>query len=328
MTPPTGPLFWLFSTMANNLGRAGDLLVSVPPGGSAPIKAQLRIASMSGNMLDLAATDFYGAGLPRRPQEPDASYRARIVAGLFIKRITRPNVFAFLKNLAGVAPRLTEVMRPGDLGGYADTRTRWSAPVGGHYAPPSGMAVVAYGVDTSAAPFRWTHGQGGLTTPPASAPIPTVQTLPAKSQAFTSYVETAIPYGYGAQGNPAQGWASSVASDYGTPSGGKYASYKLGATSGYGGATASAWGTPTLNAELQYIYPAFAAGPGFAYFGGWGTPQNGKFTLIEGMLALLNQLAPMVAVGIRCLVGFRAAEDIGAGDWKAPCTSGSDNWAS
>ena len=145
----------------------------------------------------------------------------------------------------------------------------------------------------------------------------------------------AVPVGFGAQGNPVQPYGSSVGADYGAPVVGgdgktRYASYRLGATSGYGGSTAAAWGTPSLSGGL-WIYPAFASGSGLAYFGGWGTAQPAgavwRYMLLEGQLALLNQLRPMVAAGIRCLVGFRAAEPLAAGTWQLPDVTGRGNWA-
>src|SRR5579885_1748109 len=52
-------------------------------------RLQTRLATATDGFLDLISLDYFGLGLPRRPQEMDAPFRARIQAQLFLERATR-----------------------------------------------------------------------------------------------------------------------------------------------------------------------------------------------------------------------------------------------
>jgi hypothetical protein len=68
--------------------------------------------------LDLFAEDYFGDMLPRKPNETDASYRARIKAQLLQPQVTRPAITNILQALTGHPVRLLEPWNTGDTGGY------------------------------------------------------------------------------------------------------------------------------------------------------------------------------------------------------------------
>ncbi|MDR6381841.1 hypothetical protein [Paraburkholderia caribensis] len=79
-------------------------------------KAQARLDTSSGGWIDLWAADFFGGNLPRKPNESDASYIARIKVALFQDRATRPAMISVLTQLTGRAPIIFEPARPLDTG--------------------------------------------------------------------------------------------------------------------------------------------------------------------------------------------------------------------
>lgn len=78
---------------------------------------QLRIRTATDGWLDMIAADFFGLGLPRGAST-DASYRNRILIGLFRERTTRAATVRVLLDLTGRAPDIIEPERPLDCGGY------------------------------------------------------------------------------------------------------------------------------------------------------------------------------------------------------------------
>jgi hypothetical protein len=83
------------------------------------VRQQTRIATATDGFLDIAAQDFFGSTLPRLPAQSDASYRARILAALFLERGTRSAIIRVLTQLTGRTPRVFEPARPADTGGYS-----------------------------------------------------------------------------------------------------------------------------------------------------------------------------------------------------------------
>jgi hypothetical protein len=81
-------------------------------------RLQTRIATATDAFLDLISFDFFGATLPRRSQEGDESFRARVIAGLFPERVTRRGMYRTLLALTGRAPVIFEPARPKDTGAY------------------------------------------------------------------------------------------------------------------------------------------------------------------------------------------------------------------
>lgn len=93
---------------------------------------QTRVATMTDAWLDIASADYFGAGLPRNPNEADSRYRARILANMFVPRTSRPAMVGVLTRLTGRAPVIIEPTNPSDTGAYG--------------APNSGYGVAgAYG---------------------------------------------------------------------------------------------------------------------------------------------------------------------------------------
>ena len=81
-------------------------------------RLQTRIATASDGFLDLVSYDYFGPGLPRKPQETDASFRNRILAALLQERGTRRGLIRMLEMLTGRTPWVFEPARPEDTGGY------------------------------------------------------------------------------------------------------------------------------------------------------------------------------------------------------------------
>lgn len=204
---PAGVYAAILKMVATALGASGDQLLPVNGATVAILKQQLRLKSMSGNMLDLAAQDFYGDTLPRLPGEGDTSYLQRVTSGLFIPRVTRSAVFTFLLNQTGIAPRIVELWRPSDCGcWYGSTVAGKGIPFAGwaHSSTSTSEEGAAASGNTAKlqATFRWSG--------PGSAAVPT--------SSYVGLVETAPPATGGAQGNAVQGvWGPDALG------GGKYA---------------------------------------------------------------------------------------------------------
>jgi hypothetical protein len=83
------------------------------------VTLQTRIRSAIDGWLDLAATDYFGHRLRRRRQEPDASFRQRILTELLRDRCTRSAIYDTLLQLTGRAPTIFEPTNPQDTGCYS-----------------------------------------------------------------------------------------------------------------------------------------------------------------------------------------------------------------
>ena len=55
-------------------------------------KVQTRINTANDGFLDLISGDFLGNAVPRLPNEVDSVYRARIMANVFLKKVTKPAI--------------------------------------------------------------------------------------------------------------------------------------------------------------------------------------------------------------------------------------------
>jgi hypothetical protein len=93
-------------------------------------KLQTRILTATGGWLDLISGDFFGLALPRRPGQPDASFRAMIIASLFRERATREGVRKVLFDITGRQPVIIEPERPMDTGAW-DFAGYWDVPTFG-----------------------------------------------------------------------------------------------------------------------------------------------------------------------------------------------------
>lgn len=81
-------------------------------------KLQTRIATATDGFLDLISFDFFGNSLPRKLQELDSAFRARIQAELLLQRATRYGLIRALQILTGRTPIVFEPARPLDTGAY------------------------------------------------------------------------------------------------------------------------------------------------------------------------------------------------------------------
>lgn len=75
----------------------------------------MRLATMSGAFLDMAADDYFGeSSLVRQASETDAVYRKRISASLFAERNTRQAVTNAIVAATGVQPVIIETLNASD----------------------------------------------------------------------------------------------------------------------------------------------------------------------------------------------------------------------
>lgn len=84
----------------------------------AEVRAQARIATASGAMLDLIAADCFGARIRRRRGQGDAAFRTTILRELLRERATRAALHAVLRDLTGREAVVFEPARPADTGGW------------------------------------------------------------------------------------------------------------------------------------------------------------------------------------------------------------------
>ena len=76
----------------------------------------LRIKSMTGDLLDIAAYDFYGNSLGRGLNEQDDLFRARIQSNLFKIVGVRPAFVSQVTLLTGASPVVIDPRQPADTG--------------------------------------------------------------------------------------------------------------------------------------------------------------------------------------------------------------------
>lgn len=81
-------------------------------------KLQTRIKTATDGWLDMISADFFGNKLPRKANQSDASFRARIIANMFRERGTRNSIIKVLEDLTGRTPLVFEPLRGTDTGGY------------------------------------------------------------------------------------------------------------------------------------------------------------------------------------------------------------------
>lgn len=79
---------------------------------------QTRVATATDSFLDLAAFDFFGLRIKRRPSQEDDSFRAVIRKEVLRPRATRPAMQAALEDLTGTNVQIFEPYYPHDTGGW------------------------------------------------------------------------------------------------------------------------------------------------------------------------------------------------------------------
>lgn len=109
--------------------------------------AQTRLQTSSGGWVDLWASDFLGTNLPRKPNETDAAYIARIQIAVFQQKATRPAMINGLTQLTGRTPIVFEPTRPldtGCLGKNTGINSFCGVSRMGSLAPLYGALITAY----------------------------------------------------------------------------------------------------------------------------------------------------------------------------------------
>ncbi|WP_430229408.1 hypothetical protein [Paraburkholderia tropica] len=109
--------------------------------------AQTRLDTSTGGWIDIWASDFLGTSLPRKANESDASYIARIKLTIFSAKGTRPAMETALTNLTGRAPIIFEPSRPldsGCMGANTGVNSFFGVARFGSLAAPYGALITAY----------------------------------------------------------------------------------------------------------------------------------------------------------------------------------------
>jgi hypothetical protein len=133
------------------------------------VRSQTRIASASGIFLDIASTDYFGNGLPRRAGESDAMFSARICSNLLAPRATRAGVVQALTSLTGRKPKVFEPLNATDTGGY-NTYTLGYGTLGGYGTENLAFQFFVTAYRPNATPVSnaggYGRGPGGYNRPP------------------------------------------------------------------------------------------------------------------------------------------------------------------
>jgi hypothetical protein len=131
-------------------------------------KNQTRIGTATDGFLDLISFDYFGRALPRKSQEQDTPFRARILANLLRERGTRKGMILALEALTGRSPWIFEPARPSDTGAY-NTNTMGYGVAGGYGSLKlnAQVFIVAFRPSGSGIPFVAGYGasSGGYSTP-------------------------------------------------------------------------------------------------------------------------------------------------------------------
>jgi hypothetical protein len=142
--------------------------LSLVYGLAAYARLQTRIGTATDGFLDLISLDFFGSKLPRKPQEMDSAFRARILSQLFLEKATRRGLIRVLQLLTGRTPLVFEPARIADTGAYS-TNTMGYGVAGayGSLALPFQAFVMAYRPTGQGIPFVGGYGSsvGAYSTP-------------------------------------------------------------------------------------------------------------------------------------------------------------------
>ena len=164
------------------------------------VRQQSRVMTTSDAFLDMASRDFFAARLPRRPTEPDSSFRPRILQALRREHATRGALVGVLQNLTGQDPIVFEASRPADTGAYTTGSLGYGVAgawgslnlpfqvfVVAHRAKPSGIATIAgYGTAGPLAYASLAEIGGQVTDADIYAAI--VSVMPTASIAWTRII--------------------------------------------------------------------------------------------------------------------------------------------
>ncbi len=164
------------------------------------VRAQSRLATATGTILDTFGQDFFGPRLLRRTAEPDEAYRQRIAAALARDHATRPALHAALYSLTGTAPSIFEPSRPADTGSYTGPVLGYGVAgawgnlalpfqvfVTVHRPPPPGIATIA-GYGTAGPLARASLSQTGTQLADTDIYAAITSVMPTASIAWTRII--------------------------------------------------------------------------------------------------------------------------------------------
>ena len=111
------------------------------------VRVQSRLATVTGQFLDLACVDYFGGRLSRRAGEADAGLRARLFVAMRRERATRAGLISAAA-AAGYTAVVFEPSRPADTGAYSTAgQLAWSVSGGyGSLQMPLECLVVLHAV--------------------------------------------------------------------------------------------------------------------------------------------------------------------------------------
>jgi hypothetical protein len=160
---------------------------------------QTRLQTSTDGWLDMAAADYFGPnGLPRLPNESDATYRTRIKINIIRERATRNAVIKILTDLTGRAPTIVEPQRPLDTGAYGYALGYGVAGAYGSLLMGYQAFVTAYRPTGTGIPFVQGYGTsvGGYSQPSQAEYADLSQVVGAVSDAaIYAAVDSVKPYG-------------------------------------------------------------------------------------------------------------------------------------
>ena len=135
---------------------------------------QVRIATATDVMLDIISLDYFGGTLPRKVNEADSAFSARIRANMFPPLQTRAAIKQSLTTLTGRSPKIFEPTNPADTGAYNTGYLGYGGPgavgAGGYgcVSVPFEGFVTAYRQTQGGIPSVGGYGAAGMM--PAYAP--------------------------------------------------------------------------------------------------------------------------------------------------------------
>lgn len=135
-------------------------------------RQQTRLATAAAPWLDVAAQDFLGGRLQRRPQEADDAFRSRLIEAMQRPRATRDALRRAVLRVCGSEPWIFEPRRPADTGAWNVGTVGYGVAGGwGSLALPAQVFVVAERPRGTGCALLAGYGTGGLIVRAGSAQI-------------------------------------------------------------------------------------------------------------------------------------------------------------
>lgn len=89
------------------------------------VKLQERLATATGQFIDLFCFDYLGLTIRRLLSETDTAFTARVKKEILRPRVTRAAMVEAITDFAGSAPQIFELWNPSDTGAWDQPRTCW-----------------------------------------------------------------------------------------------------------------------------------------------------------------------------------------------------------